>query len=155
MKALQIAARGMMAQQRNTEVVANNLANMNTTGYQRRRTEFSDLIYVDISRKDSVSSKAGEVVPSGVQSGSGVRLASIYRISEQGSLAATGADLFIAECYFLDKKVKFHMNLETLMEHVDEIHPKRMILTHMSEDVLARVESLDLETAEDGKIVEV
>ena len=96
MKALQIAARGMMAQQRNTEVVANNLANMNTTGYQRRRTEFSDLIYVDISRKDSVSSKAGEVVPSGIQSGSGVRLASIYRISEQGSLAATGNSFDLA-----------------------------------------------------------
>ena len=69
--------------------------------------------------------------------------------------AATGADLFIAECYFFDEKVKFHMNLETLMEHIDEIHPKRMILTHMSEDMLARVEKLDLETAEDGKIVKV
>ena len=89
MRALQIAARGMMAQQRNTEVVANNIANMNTTGYQRRRTEFSDLIYADFSRKDSVSSKAGELVPSGVQSGLGVRLASVYRISEQGSLVAT------------------------------------------------------------------
>ena len=43
MKALRIAASGMMAQQYNTEVVANNLANMNTTGYQRRRTEFSEL----------------------------------------------------------------------------------------------------------------
>ena len=45
MKALQIAAFGMMVQQRATEVVANNLANMNTTGYQRRRTEFTDLVY--------------------------------------------------------------------------------------------------------------
>ena len=89
MKALQIAARGMMAQQRNTEVVANNLANMNTTGYQRRRIEFSDLIYSNIPRKDSVSSKAGEVVPSGVQSGLGVRVGTIYRISEQGNLTAT------------------------------------------------------------------
>ena len=89
MKALQIAARGMMAQQRNTEVVANNLANMNTTGYQRRRTEFSDLIYINISRKDSISSKAGSVVPSGVQSGLGVRLGSIYRVTEQGNLVAT------------------------------------------------------------------
>ena len=51
MKALSIAALGMMAQQRNTEVVANNLANMNTTGYQRRRVEFSDLIYSNLERK--------------------------------------------------------------------------------------------------------
>ncbi len=89
MKALQIAASGMMAQQRNTEVVANNLANMNTAGYQRRRTEFSDLIYNVMERKGSVSSRAGETVPSGVKSGMGVRLGSVYRIHEQGSLQST------------------------------------------------------------------
>jgi flagellar basal body rod protein FlgG len=65
MKALRIAASGMMAQQYNTEVVANNLANMNTTGYQRRRTEFSDLIYDVAERKPSRSSKAGNAVPGG------------------------------------------------------------------------------------------
>lgn len=89
MEALTIAASGMMAQQRNTEVVANNLANMNTTGYQRRRTEFLDLIYTNLPRKGSRSSRAGETVPAGVQRGLGVRTASIYRIHEQGSLAAT------------------------------------------------------------------
>jgi len=89
MKALQIAASGMMAQQRNTEVVANNLANMNTTGYQRRRTEFSDLIYQVSERKGSVSSRPGKSVPGGVESGQGVRMASIYRVSEQGSLSST------------------------------------------------------------------
>ena len=89
MQALQIAASGMMAQQLNTEVVANNLANMNTTGYQRRRTEFSDLIYVNSNRDPSVSSRAGKIVPAGVQSGLGVRMAAVYRVQEQGSLAAT------------------------------------------------------------------
>jgi flagellar basal-body rod protein FlgG len=89
MQALQIAASGMVAQQHATEVVANNLANMNTSGYQRRRTEFNDLIYSVMPRKDSVSSKAGEVVPSGVQQGMGVRIASIYRINEQGNLKST------------------------------------------------------------------
>ncbi len=89
MKALQIAASGMIAQQRNTEVVANNLANINTAGYQRRRTEFSDLIYNVMERKGSVSSRAGETVPSGVKSGMGVRLGSVYRIHEQGSLQST------------------------------------------------------------------
>ncbi len=69
--------------------------------------------------------------------------------------AARGADLFIAECYFFDKKVKFHMNLETLAEHIADIAPKRLILTHMSEDMLERVKGLDYETAEDGKVVEI
>jgi flagellar basal-body rod protein FlgG len=89
MQALRIAASGMVAQQHNTEVVANNLANMNTSGYQRRRTEFHDLLYNQVVREDSVSSKAGDVVPGGVQQGQGVRLASIYRISEQGNLQST------------------------------------------------------------------
>ena len=47
------------------------------------------------------------------------------------------------------------MNLKTLTEHLEEIAPKRLILTHMSEDMLERVKSLDFETAEDGKIVEI
>ncbi len=89
MDALQIAASGMVAQMHNTEVVANNLANMNTSGYQRRRTEFNDLIYDQVARKDSASSRAGEIVPGGVQRGHGVRLAAIYRVSEQGSLRST------------------------------------------------------------------
>ena len=89
MNALQIAARGMMAQQRNTEVVANNLANMNTTGYKRRRTEFSDLIYTVSERKPSASSRAGDAVPAGVVTGQGVRMSSVYRIIEQGNMTAT------------------------------------------------------------------
>jgi len=96
MEALQIAASGMMAQQRNTEVVANNLANMNTTGYQRRRTEFADLIYVNSNRPPSVSSSAGKVVPGGVQSGLGVSMAAVYRVQEQGSLSSTSNTLDMA-----------------------------------------------------------
>ncbi len=69
--------------------------------------------------------------------------------------AAAGADLFIAEVNFHDKNVPFHMNLETLTAHLEEIAPKRLILTHMGEDMLERVKSLDFETAEDGKIVEI
>ena len=96
MKALQIAAFGMMAQQRNTEVVAHNLANMNTTGYQRRRTEFTDLIYKVSERKGSVSSRPGKTVPGGVVSGQGVRMAAVYRVSEQGSLASTSNSFDLA-----------------------------------------------------------
>ena len=89
MRALDIAATGMVAQQRNVEVVSNNLANMNTTAYMRRRTEFHDLLYQNIVRVGSTSSSAGTVVPSGAQLGLGVKLAAVYRIHEQGNLSAT------------------------------------------------------------------
>jgi flagellar basal-body rod protein FlgG len=96
MDALRIGASGMMAQQRNVEVVANNLANMNTTGYQRRRTEFHDLIYKNSPRPDEAGSKAGDQVPGGVQSGLGVDLMSVYRVTEQGSLKATDSAFDLA-----------------------------------------------------------
>ncbi|MEQ8321964.1 MAG: flagellar basal-body rod protein FlgG [Rhodospirillales bacterium] len=89
MDALRIGASGMMAQQRNVEVVANNLANMNTTGYHRRRTEFHDLLYKNSTRPDEAGSRAGDKVPGGVQKGMGVDLMSVYRVTEQGSLKAT------------------------------------------------------------------
>ena len=89
MRSLDIAATGMLAQQRNVEVVSNNLANMNTTAYMRRRTEFHDLIYQDLRRVGTTSSDAGTIIPSGVQIGLGVKLAAVYRIHEQGNLEAT------------------------------------------------------------------
>ncbi len=89
MRALSIGATGMQAQQRNVEVISNNLANMNTTGFVRRRTEFTDLLYQNLRRVGSTSSDAGTIVPSGVQVGLGVRLAAVYRIHEQGNLTAT------------------------------------------------------------------
>ncbi len=89
MRSLNIAATGMLAQQRNVEVVSNNLANMNTTAYMRRRTEFQDLLYQNLRRAGTASSDAGTIVPSGVQLGLGVKLAAVYRIHEQGNLTAT------------------------------------------------------------------
>jgi flagellar basal-body rod protein FlgG len=79
----------MVAQQRNVEVVSNNLANMNTTGFLRRRTEFQDLLYQNMRRVGSTSSENGEIVPTGVQIGLGVKLAGVYRIHAQGNLTAT------------------------------------------------------------------
>ena len=95
MLSLQIAASGMLAQEQRTEAVANNLANMNTSGFQRRRIEFNGLIYKNLRRPDSLSSGSGENVPSGVNSGLGVQSASIYRISEQGQLKKTDNSLDI------------------------------------------------------------
>ena len=89
MRSLSIAATGMLAQQRNVEVISNNLANMNTTAYMRRRPEFHDLLYQNLRRVGGTSSDTGTVVPTGVQMGLGVKLAAVYRIHEQGNLSST------------------------------------------------------------------
>ena len=89
MRSLHVAATGMLAQQTNVETISNNLANMNTTGYKRRRAEFQDLIYQNLRRVGSQSSDTGTVLPSGAQVGLGVRTSAIYRISEQGNLQQT------------------------------------------------------------------
>ncbi|HVI49890.1 MAG TPA: flagellar basal-body rod protein FlgG [Candidatus Sulfotelmatobacter sp.] len=96
MRALNIAATGMQAQQTNVEVISNNIANMNTTGYNRRRAEFTDLLYQNMKRVGSNSSDNNTIVPTGIQLGLGVRTASVYRITEQGSLTSTSNSLDLA-----------------------------------------------------------
>ncbi len=96
MRALDIAGTGMQAQQTNVEVISNNLANMTTTGFKRRRAEFQDLIYQNLRRVGANSSDNGTVVPAGAQVGLGVRTAAIYRINEQGNLQQTSNSLDLA-----------------------------------------------------------
>lgn len=67
--------------------------------------------------------------------------------------AARGADLFICECYTFDRVVRAHLAFSTLREKLPLIGAKRVILTHMSEDVLSRTAALAFETATDGKVV--
>src|SRR2546427_8663460 len=69
--------------------------------------------------------------------------------------AARGADLFIAEAYYYDKIVKNHLSLKALEVHLPEIKPKRLVLTHMSDDMLGRLDTLGYTTANDGMIVEL
>jgi ribonuclease BN (tRNA processing enzyme) len=69
--------------------------------------------------------------------------------------AARGADLFIAEAYYYDKIVKNHLSLKTLEAHLPEINAKRLVLTHMSDDMLARLGELPYVAAEDGMAVEL
>ena len=69
--------------------------------------------------------------------------------------AGRDADLFIAEAYFYDKKVKLHLDLSTLTEHLPSIRPKRLVLTHMSDDMLSRLPDIPHEVAEDGKIFQL
>lgn len=96
MRSLNIAATGMLAQQTNVEVISNNIANMNTTAYTRRRPEFSDLLYQNLRRVGAASSDAGTIVPTGVQIGLGVKTTAVYRITEQGSVQATDNTLDMA-----------------------------------------------------------
>ena len=96
MRALKIAAAGMAAQQMRVEVISNNLANMNTTGYNARRAEFADLHYQQMARPGTVNASDGTVLPTGIQLGLGVRPASVTMMLSQGSLGATGGDLDVA-----------------------------------------------------------
>jgi flagellar basal-body rod protein FlgG len=96
MRALDIAATGMQAQQTNVEVISNNIANMTTTGYKRRRAEFTDLIYQNLRRVGSNSSDAGQMLPSGAQIGLGVKTIAIVPINEQGNLQQSGNSLDLA-----------------------------------------------------------
>jgi ribonuclease BN (tRNA processing enzyme) len=65
--------------------------------------------------------------------------------------AARGADLFIAEALSYDKRIRYHLDLATLLEHRSRLDCRRLIVTHMGEDALARLDGLAVEAAEDGK----
>jgi flagellar basal-body rod protein FlgG len=90
MRSLSIASTGMLAQQKNVDVISNNIANMNTTGFKRSRAEFSDLLYQSEKRVGSATSGEGTLAPAGIQIGAGVRAAGVYTIQEQGALTQTG-----------------------------------------------------------------
>jgi len=96
MRSLNIAATGMLAQQRNIEVISNNISNSNTTGFKAQRAEFESLLYQDIRRPGAESSVNGDVVPSGIQLGAGVRTAGVSRMLEQGGLEVTNAPFDLA-----------------------------------------------------------
>jgi ribonuclease BN (tRNA processing enzyme) len=64
--------------------------------------------------------------------------------------AASGADLFISEAYFYEKRVPFHLDYSTLMRHRSELSCRRLVLTHMSSDMLARLPELEIPVAHDG-----
>ena len=96
MRALDIGATGMNAQQINVDTISNNIANMTTTGFKRQRAEFKDLMYQNIVRPGSPTSETGSLAPAGVSLGSGVENAAIYRINEQGTLTQTNNPLDLA-----------------------------------------------------------
>ncbi|KAB2943243.1 MAG: flagellar basal-body rod protein FlgG [Hyphomicrobium sp.] len=96
MRALAIAATGMNAQQLNVEVIANNIANINTTAFKRARAEFTDLLY-QAERPAGVPNRGNqEPIPEGAQVGLGVRNAAIRNLHIQGALTSTGNKLDLA-----------------------------------------------------------
>ncbi len=88
MRSLYISATGMKAQQTNMDVISNNLANVNTTGFKRGRADFEDLLYQTV-RPVGASSSASTEVPSGIYLGLGSRLASTSKIFNQGAAKFT------------------------------------------------------------------
>lgn len=96
MSSLKIAATAMLAQQLNVDVIANNIANLNTTAFKRQRAEFVDLLYQSQSQVGATSSDTGTITVSGADFGTGVRIGSVYRIHEQGNLMSTGNNLDMA-----------------------------------------------------------
>lgn len=96
MRALNIAATGLSAQQTNVDVISQNLANMTTTGYKQQRAEFDDLIYQDLRRTGTTTTGQSTILPSGVQIGLGVNTAAISRNTNQGTFEQTENALDLA-----------------------------------------------------------
>ena len=96
MKALAIAATGMNAQQSNLEVIANNIANINTTGFKKDRANFEDLFY-QVDKMQGVPNQGNQaIIPEGEKFGLGVKLAAVRNVHTQGALTATGNALDMA-----------------------------------------------------------
>jgi len=94
-RSLWTGASGMIGQQANTDVISNNLANVNTHGYKKQRADFEDLIYQTI-RTAGTPATEDTVVPVGIQMGHGVKLADTQRVFTQGSLQQTDVPTDIA-----------------------------------------------------------
>jgi flagellar basal-body rod protein FlgG len=96
MRALDTAATGMAAMDLQVQVIAGNLANMTTTGFKSQRAEFQDLIYEHVQRIGAQASENGNILPVGIDLGSGVKTVGTPRLMTQGTLAQTGNTLDVA-----------------------------------------------------------
>jgi len=153
MRALAIAATGMDAQQTNLEVIANNIANINTTGFKRARAEFSDLLY-QTERAQGVPNRANQaIVPEGANIGLGVQTAAVRNIHTQGQLTQTGNELdlsLIGRGWFqiespdgatlYSRSGAFNMNAEGQLVPIDGylVTPQITIPQDASEVVISR-----------------
>jgi len=88
LRSLWTAASGMAAQKFNMDVIANNLANVNTSGFKKSRADFEDLLYQNLKSPGAETSSGG-TIPTGIQVGMGTRLVSVQKIFTQGDLQQT------------------------------------------------------------------
>ena len=95
LRSLSTAATGMIAQQVNIDVISNNLANVNTTGYKKNRAEFQDLLSQTI-RAPGAQVAQGTYQPTGIQVGLGVKNSAIQRVNTQGVMQSTDNPLCVA-----------------------------------------------------------
>ncbi len=129
-----------------------------------------ELSIVALSPRETRSFGAVQVTPFPVVHGDSGGPFLAYRVEAEGRVIAYSADtewtetliplardadLFIAEAYTYDKAVKNHLSLKTLETHLAEINPKRLILTHMSDDMLGRLDALSHTAASDGMMIEI
>jgi flagellar basal-body rod protein FlgG len=96
MRALDTAATGMAAMDLQVQVIAGNLANMTTTGFKSQRAEFQDLMYEHVQRIGAQASDNGNILPVGIELGSGVKTVGTPRLMTQGTVSQTGNSLDVA-----------------------------------------------------------
>jgi len=95
MRALWTASTGMEVQQLNMDVIANNLANVNTAGFKKSRADFQDILYQTL-RAAGTSAGEGNEIPTGVQVGLGAKVAAVQKLFTTGDIYQTGNDLDLA-----------------------------------------------------------
>ena len=95
MRSLWTGASGMVAQQLNIDVISNNLANVNTTGFKKSRAEFEDLMYQNMKIAGSIT-EGDNILPVGIQVGMGVRPTAVHKFFTQGDFQNTGNALDVA-----------------------------------------------------------
>ncbi|MBU1229170.1 MAG: flagellar basal-body rod protein FlgG [Proteobacteria bacterium] len=95
MRSLWTAATGMVAQQTHIDVLSNNLANVNTTGFKKSRAEFEDLMYQTMNIAGALN-EGGNRMPTGIQVGMGVRPVTVHKFFSQGAFQNTGNPLDIS-----------------------------------------------------------
>jgi flagellar basal-body rod protein FlgG len=141
MRALWTASSGMIAQQSNVDVIANNLANVNTTAFKKQRLEFKDLLYETVS-KPSVA-QDGSGTPVGLQIGHGVRQIATQRNFTSGSWEETGNpyDVAINGPGFLtiklgDNNIKYTKDGSLKLSSVQSDGTRRLV-TSTGDDVLS------------------
>jgi ribonuclease BN (tRNA processing enzyme) len=123
--------------------------------------------FVELSQRKAVNIGAGTVTAFQVEHFSGAPSLAV-RVECQGKIitysgdtqwtdtlvdAADRADLFVAEAYFFDKQIKFHLDYRTLEAHRSELRCKRLVLTHMAEDMLQHRAEVEVECADDGMVI--